>query len=66
MDAEPPRDQLAEGRVARTRAVREDRLAVAREDGLGAVGQLLEREQVGAETVCGQRNGGQVLLLCKT
>jgi hypothetical protein len=66
MDVEPARDQLAEGRVARTRAVREDRLAVAREDGLGAVGQLLEREQVGAEAVCGQRNGGQALLLCKT
>ena len=51
MDAEPLPDQLAQRHIARAGAVREDRLAVARERCVRAVGELLDGEQVGGEAV---------------
>jgi len=64
---EPLSDQLAERRVPGRGAVREDRLPVAREDGCGAVGELLEREQIAAERIGRQIDGrGQALHGCKT
>ena len=51
MDAEPFADQLAQRRVARAGSVREDPLAVGREDGRRAVGELVERQEVRVDAV---------------